>query len=115
MPIGIDHNHILCLEWRNGFDLDMIIAKSSVSTLGIGLVQLDTVRDSTEQLTDIALDREVEAGLEVIAFREGQEILKIWDHRPDRVRVFSAPLLVAKLLVDFRPGNPFAVIIKCTI
>ena len=53
MPIGIDHNHILCLEWRNGFDLHMIIAKSSVSTLGIGLVQLDTVRDSTEQLTDI--------------------------------------------------------------
>lgn len=33
MPICIDHNYILCLEWRNGFDLDLIIAKSSVSTL----------------------------------------------------------------------------------
>ena len=37
------------------------------------------------------------------------------DHGPDRVWVLCAPFLVAKLLIDLRPGNPFAIIVKCAI
>ena len=53
--------------------------------------------------------------LHMIILGKRDKILKIGDHGPDCVRVFRAPLLVAKLLVDLRPGNPFAIVIKCAI
>ena len=48
----------------------MVIAKSSVSALRVGFVQLDAIRDGAEKFTDIAVDGEMKTRLPVIAFRK---------------------------------------------
>ena len=62
------------------FHFDVVVAKSPVSALRVGFVQLDAIRDGAEKFTDIAVDGEMKTRLPVIAFRKRYQIFKVGYH-----------------------------------
>lgn len=81
----IHDNLVLGLERGDGLDLNMIVAKPTISALRIGLVQLYSVGDGAEELPHVSVHIEMTTCLNVVAFRQRQEILKIRNQRSYRI------------------------------